>query len=195
MATNEYGSDADELDKLFDMTDEKRAKIAGIKKRVKMPDPEKKGDSRTVRVLYYKGNDGRTDYYKKVSGEKFKSPAIFLNVEELDAPGIEEDLQVPKTLYQSITRELSNRGLTIVDIPGKILSVTADYWTSAPRAKRSRQCFKCKGRGCEFCMVTGTGIDSGVSTGMCPPTRYDAVIREDLMSGKMVSGKKVAGEF
>lgn len=195
MATNEYGSDADELNKLFDMTEDKRAKIAGIKKRVKMPDPEKKGDTRNVRVLYYKGADGKADYYKRVSGDKFKTPAIFLNVEELDAPGIEEDLQVPKTLYQCIDRELSNRGLTIVDLPGKILSVTADYWTSAPRAKRSKQCPKCRGKGCDFCTVTGTGTDAGVVTGMCPPTRYDAVIREDLMGGKMVSGKKVAGEF
>jgi hypothetical protein len=195
MTENVFGSDVNELNNLFGMTEDKRAKIAGIKGRVKMPDPAKKGDSITVIVHYYKDKNGQASYYKKVTGEKFKTPAIFLCVEELDAPGIEKDLQVPKTLYQCIDRELSNRGLTIVDLPGKAMSITADYWTSAPRAKRSMKCPKCKGAGCDFCVVSGTGIDAGIATGMCPPTRYDAVIREDLMGGKAVAGKKVAGEF
>jgi hypothetical protein len=195
MTENVYGSDIDELNSLFGMTEDKRAKIAGIKNRAKMPDPSKKGDVLTVVVRYYTDKSGKVDYYKKVTGEKFKTPAIFLNVEELDAPGLEKDMQVPKTLYQSIDRELSNRGLTIVDLPGKTMSITADYWTSAPRAKRSKQCPKCKGKGCDFCVVSGTGQDAGVATGMCPPTRYDAIIRDDLMSGKGTTGKAVAKEF
>jgi hypothetical protein len=195
MTENVFGSDADELNNLFGMTEDKRKKIAGIKTRAKMPDPAKKGDTLTVIVRYYKDKNGQVNYYKKVTGEKFKTPAIFLNVEELEAPGIEKDLQVPKTLYQSIDRELSNRGLTIVDLPGKAMSITADYWTSAPRNKRSMKCPKCNGAGCDFCVVSGTGQDAGVATGMCPPTRYDAVIRDDLMGGKGVAGKKVAGQF
>lgn len=196
MAENVFGSDVDELNTMFGMTEEKRQKIAGIKNRAKMPDPAKKGDILTVKALYYKDKNGKADYYKKVTGEKFKTPAIFINVEELDAPGIEKDLQVPKTLYQSIDRELSNRGFTFVDLPGKVMTITADYWTSAPRAKRSNQCPKCKGKGCDFCVVTGTGQDAGVATGLCPPTRYDAVFRDDIMSGKTAAtGKKVAGQF
>jgi hypothetical protein len=190
-AENVFGSDAEELNTLFGMTEDKRAKIAGIKNRVKMPDPTKKGDTVTVVVRYYKTKDGKVNYYKKVTGAKFKTPAIFLNVEEVEAPGIEKDLQMPKTLFQSVDRELSNRGLTITDLPGKVMTITADYWTSAPRSKRSNPCPKCKGKGCDFCVVSGSGQDAGVATGLCPPTRYDAVFRDDIMSGKTaVAGKK-----
>jgi hypothetical protein len=89
---------------------------------------------------------------------------------------------VPKTLYQCIDRELTARNLTIVDLPGKIMTITADYWTSAPIKKRAKECPECNGRGCSFCVVTGDGEDGGICTGLCPPTRYDAVIRDDLVN-------------
>lgn len=193
MATNEYGSDVEDLDKLFDMDEEKKAKMAGIKNRVKMPNPDVKGDSLTVRVLYYNQN-GQAQAYKKVSGIEFKTPAIYLNVEEISAPGIQKDMQTPKTLYQSINRELFNRGLKFSDLPGKVMTVTADYWYSAPSGKRSKPCPKCAGRGCEFCTVTGSGVDAGIATGKRPPTRYDATFRDDLM-GVGAGVVKQAGKF
>lgn len=193
MATNEYGSDVEDLDKLFDMDEEKKAKMAGIKNRIKMPNPDIKGDSITVRVLYYNQN-GQAQAYKKVSGEKFKTPAIYLNVEEISAPGVQLDMQTPKTLYQSINRELFNRGLKFSDLPGKVMTVTAGYWFSAPAGKRSMPCPKCAGKGCDFCMVTGSGQDAGMQTGKRPPTRYDAVFRDDLM-GAGAGVVKQAGKF
>jgi hypothetical protein len=150
--------------------------------RIRLPNPDIEEDSITVRVRYYKDKNGQVNYYKKVTGEKFKTPAIFLNAEEVGVPGIEKDLQVPKTLYQCIDRELTARNLTIVDLPGKIMTITADYWTSAPIKKRAKECPECNGRGCSFCVVTGDGEDGGICTGLCPPTRYDAVIRDDLVN-------------
>lgn len=193
MATNEYGSNVEDLDKLFDMDEEKKAKMAGIKNRVKMPNPDVKGDSLTVRVLYYNQN-GQAQAYKKVSGAEFKTPAIYLNVEEISAPGIQKDMQTPKTLYQSINGELFNRGLKFGDLPGKVMTVTADYWYSAPSGKRSKLCPKCAGRGCDFCTVTGSGADAGIATGKRPPTRYDAAFRDDLM-GAGAGVVKQAGKF
>lgn len=193
MAENEYGSNVEELDELFDMDEEKKKKMAGIKNRLKMPNPDVPGDTRTIRALYYQ-NNGQTSAYKKVSGDKFKTPAIFLNVEEVNAPGIQKDMQCPKTLYQSITRELTNRGLKFKDLPGKVMTVTADYWTSAPKSKRSIVCPKCQGKGCDFCTVTGSGEDAGVMTGKRPPVRYDAIFRDDLMSTTATATKK-AGQF
>ncbi|MGA3168636.1 MAG: hypothetical protein ABSF14_21245 [Terriglobia bacterium] len=150
--------------------------------RIQMPDPAIEGDSITVRILFYKNIDGKIDYFKKITGEKFKTPAIFLNIEEVGVPGVEKDMQVPKTLYQSIDKELTNRNLTFVDLPGRILTITADYWTDAPIKRRTKECPKCKGKGCKFCVVTGDGEDSGICTGLRPPTRYDAVFRDDLMN-------------
>jgi hypothetical protein len=152
--------------------------------RLYMPEPDIEGDSLTVRILYYKDKNGQDSYYKRVTGEKFKTPAIFMNVEEVGVPGIEKDLQIPKMLYQCIERELTARNLTIVDLPGKMMTITADYWTSAPIKKRSKECPKCNGRGCNFCVVTGDGQDAGIITGLRPPTRYDAVIRDDLVNIK-----------
>lgn len=193
MVENEYGSDVEDLDSLFEMDEAKKKKIAGIKNRVKMPNPDIKGDSITVRVLFYNVN-GQAEAYKKVSGDEFKTPAIFLNVEEISAPGIQKDMQTPKTLYQSITRELTNRSMKFTDLPGKVMSVTADYWYSAPSKKRSKTCPKCAGKGCDFCTVTGSGIDAGMATGKRPPTRYDAVFRDDLM-GAGAGVVKQAGKF
>jgi hypothetical protein len=175
-----FSSDSKELESIFGMDDEKREKVAGIRHRIRMPDPAKENDSVTVRVLYYQKPDGTVQLYKTVKGEKFRSTAVFLNVEDVNMPGVQKDLSLSKTLYQSIDRELYNRGLKWEDLPGKVLTITADYWTSAPRNKRSATCMKCNGSGCDFCTVTGTGEDAGIKTGLNPPTRYDAVIRDDL---------------
>ena len=180
MAESDFGSSQEELDKIFDMNAEKREKIADIRGRIGMPNPDKPGDAVNVRVLYYKKGD-ENDLFKKVSGEKFTNTAVFLNVEEVEQPGIEKDLGLSKTLYQGIDRELTNRGLAWKDLPGKILTMTADYWTSAPIIKRgNRTCPKCSGAGCAFCTVSGNGDDAGSKTGYAPPTRYDAVIRDNM---------------
>ena len=112
--------------------------------------------------------------------EKFTNTAVFLNVEEVENPGIEKDLSLSKTLYQSIDRELNNAGLKWEDLPGRVLAIIADYWTGAPSNKRSNRCPRCNGKGCEFCTVTGNGQDAGTATGMAPPTRYDATLRTDV---------------
>lgn len=196
MTETQFGTDAKELEKIFEMTDEKREKIAGIKNRLEMPSPDKKGDSRTVRVLYYTDKDKKTTLFKKVSGPKIKNVAIFLNVEELEAPGVQRDMPVSKTLYQTIDRELVNRGLIWDELPGKILMITAGYWKSAPRSKRSKTCPQCRGQGCSFCTVEGAGEDAGVITGMSPPTRYDAQIRETGAGvGVGTGGTKKPTEF
>jgi len=189
MADTEFGSSEQELDELFDMDEEKKLKIAGIKDRLKMPDPSISGDRVTCRVLYYQNPDGTTQWYKKVSGEKFTNTAVFLNVEDVEQPGIEKDLSVGKTLYQSLTREVTNRGMKMSELPGKVLIITAGYWTSAPKSKRSNVCPNCNGQGCAFCTVSGNGEDAGKSTGYAPPTRFDCVIKNDMNVG----GKKKDG--
>ncbi len=184
-----YGSDVKELDQMFGMNTEKLKKISTIKGKLKMPSPDIKGDKVDVRILYYRNNDNTTSIFKTIEGAGFRSRAVFLNVEEINAPGIEKDMPLSTSLYQSICRELYNRGLTNPDgsanldeLPGKVLTITADYWFAAPTSKRSidKKCVKCNGKGCEFCTVAGTGEDAGRQTGLQPPTVYTATIRDDL---------------
>lgn len=177
-----YGSSARDLEKIFDMTDEKRSKMAGIKRKLVMPDPEK-GDTKIVRVLYYRNKDNTVSPYKTVKGDSFKNEAVFLNVEELDKLGVEIDMPLSKTLYQDIDKELHNASKTFDDVVGCIFAISAQYWFSAPKVNRSRTCPKCNGKGCDFCTVKGNKPDAGTKTGMCPPTTYTATLRIDMMTG------------
>jgi len=186
--STEYKSDIKEINELFGVDSEKLERISGIKRMARMPRPDVKGDKLVVRVLYYKKKDGGMEILKTVSGKGFRTTGVFLNVEEVDNPGVELDLRVSTSLWQGISRELYNRGevnpdgtVKIESLPGRVLIITADYWTAAPLSKRSpnRLCSKCGGVGCDHCTVTGTGPDAGLVTKLEPPTVYNVTFKDD----------------
>lgn len=164
-----------------------------------MPTPEQKAGV-TVRFLWSKDASRNPVLVEQVTNPKFKGDkktAYFMAVEELDNPGVERRVGLSSSLYASLVRVTNNEEMRLEDIIGKVVTITANYWTSAPLAKRdkNRKCVKCLGKGCSFCTVTGTDEDAGRITGLQPPTVFDSTIRHDLMSAGVKSGGSVATEF
>lgn len=177
-------NDADELEKLF------KPEITGgvISDKFEMPKPDT--DGKVVRFLYIKGKDGKLGVVDKVKNPKFKGDgeAEFMRVEEIGKEGLEKTLGLSESMKNGLRRVMNEEHWKAVDIPGKVVHITANWWFNATVDKRDakNKCVECKGTGCKFCSMTG----------LMPPVVFNVRARHDLMSvvGKN-DGVKKGDEF
>lgn len=184
-------SDLNELDKIFkpELTGEQ------ISDKFLMPVPGDNG--KVVRLQYIIGKDGALGIVDKVKNPKFKGvnqEAEFMNIEELTPPdytssGIIKRMGLSESMKNSLKRLMNTKGWKPTDLPGKVVHITASWWTKAPIEKRSKdkngkyiKCKDCAGAGCINC--DGTGYQS--------PAVFNCTARDDLM--KAVTGNKGSGD-
>lgn len=143
---NKIVTDLNELNTIFEH-DEKRQ---SIQDKLVMPIPGDKG--KIVRFLVFKGDNGSYGPIKVVKNDKFNAGSgVFMNVEELSNPGVELQMSLGISLKGAIDRMCNTQKWTLTDLPGKIVHITANYYT----AKDAPKCSKCGGRGCPACGNTG----------------------------------------
>lgn len=182
-------SDLNELDKIFkpDLTGEQ------ISDKFIMPIPGDNG--KVVRLQYIIGKDGSLGVVDKVKNPKFKGTnqeADFMNVEELSPPdfasnGIIKRMGLGESMKNSLKRMMNTKVWKPTDLPGKVVHITATWWSAAPMDRRDPKvkCKQCNGAGCKTCG----------NMGIQPPAVFNCTARDDLM--KVVSGaeKKGGDEF
>jgi hypothetical protein len=186
------GASYAELLTAFETDETKIEKRMGIKDKIPMPVPG--GDAVTVRLLWSKDDAGTPIAVMTKYNEQFRGgKAFFMTAELVDHPG-EKQLGLSKSLFGSIAASAKERNIAFEEVIGKIGDITASWFTGAPRSSRKGQCLTCKGAGCKACTVTGTGVDSGVATGLQTPAVYNFHFRDDLMSS-VGNVNKVASQF
>lgn len=159
-----------------------------------MPEPGDNG--KVIMFQYIQGKDGSLGIIDRVKNPKFKGEsADFMNVEELIPPnytssGIIKRMGLGESMKNAIKRMMNSRGWKPTDLPGKVVHITASYWSEAPMEKRSRDkngkyvvCKICNGSGCKTC--GNTGIQS--------PVVFNCQARDDLMKPEV--GKSGKDEF
>lgn len=167
---------AAELEGLFEH-DETRKSIAD---KFIMPRPNDGG--KAVTILHSKGLDGSLGVVSVVKNEKFtnsEGQGIFMMVADVNQPEVEQQMGLSKSMFNSIDRLCNSEGWKLAELPGKIIHITANYYTAVGAAK----CNKCNGRGCAACENTGNS------------TVFNVRARHDLMSPTRSTKKKVADEF
>jgi hypothetical protein len=184
-----YVTDVSVLDSAFNLDEEKKKVIAGIRGTFDMPRPGTTEKLR-VRVLMYE-EPGKAPTLIKIvpagtGGGAFKTDAYYLNAIEVDDAGNDigkqKDLRMSTTLWQGITSELTNNGVSTKDLVGRVIDVTSAYWLKAPINKRGnppKVCERCKGAKCDFCNHTG----------LQPPTRYEVALVNPVAATKMTSSQ------
>lgn len=169
---NKIVSSSAELDSIFEH-DATRKSIAD---KLVMPRPA--SDGKIITILHSKGDDGSLGLVKIVNNPKFRDGnGIFMTVEEYDHPGVELQMGLGKSLKQSLDRMCNTEGFPLDQLPGKIVHITANYYTT----ENAPKCSKCNGRGCEACESTGYS------------TVFNVRLRKDLMNPTKVA--KSAGVF
>lgn len=167
-------SSVEDLEKIF------KPEITGgyIADRITMPRPGDGG--KAVLILHSKGEDGQLGVVHIVRNEKMKTgEASFMSVAEYDHPEVEMQMGLGESLKNSIKRMCNSEGWKISDLPGKIVHITANYYTG----EKAPKCSQCHGIGCAACENTGNS------------TVFNVRARHDLMSPTGSTKKKVADEF
>jgi hypothetical protein len=170
-------SDAEELEKLF------RPDITGgeISDKLQMPTPESEGI--VVRLKYLTTKEGKLAVVDQVQNPKFKGGiAEFMNVEVVGKEGIDKRLNLSESVKNALRRTMNDNQWKVVDLPGKVVQITANYWSNSPRDKRDAnvKCVRCGGVGCKFCGFVG----------LQPGVVFNIHARNDLMSPtNAVTGK------
>jgi len=146
-----------------------------ISDKLVMPRPGDGG--KTIRFLYTKGPNQELGVVNVVTNDKFKNggKGFFMNVEEIDQPGIELQMGLGESLLNSIKRMCNSNGWKISDLPGKTAMITANYYDKI-------KCSKCNGAGCIACEKTGKS------------TVFNVQARLDLMQ-PTAGAKKTGNEF
>lgn len=174
------GASFDELKAAFDMSDESIEKRIGILDKLVLPTPEE--PAITVRLLWSKDGAGKPTAITKVVNDKFRNKeGFFMSAELYDRPGPKQ-LSMSNSLAGSMAAAAKERNISFDDLIGKIGDISSSYFMAAPKAKRSKPCTKCSGKGCQHCAITGSGEGAGIQTGMEPPTVYKFSLRDDLMN-------------
>lgn len=171
---NKVISSEEDLEKLF------KPEITGgyIADKLVMPRPGDGG--KALLILNSKDDDGTLGPIKNVKNSKFRDGnGLFMAVAEYDHPEIELQMGLGESLKNSIKRMCNSEGWKLVELPGKIVHITANYYTAVGAAK----CNKCGGKGCAACENTGNS------------TVFNIRARHDLMSPTGSTKKKVADEF
>lgn len=184
------GASKSELMSAFETTEEQIEKRMGIRDKLTMPTPN--GNPVNIRLLWSKDDGGQPVAVMRKENPKFRGGvAYFMTAELLDHPG-EKQISLSKSLHGSMAAAAKERNLQFPeDIIGKVGSITAQWYTAAPRGQRKGVCSECHGKGCKACTVTGTGSDAGVATGLQTPTVYNFRLDEKLTS----SVKPPASQF
>lgn len=180
--------DSEELEKLFRGEGaEDEIKGGKISPKLTMPLP---GDSGIdVRILYIKNKDGTVaGVVDRVKNAKFNNPegeADFMNVELYQNPGIELRMGLSESLKASLRRMMNDEvpRWKVVELPGKVIHITASYWTNAPANKRGMSvvCRGCGGKGCKVCNNTGIQLH---------PIVFNCTPRKDLVAPVVTAAAK-----
>ena len=172
------GATFEELKSAFQMNDESIEKRIGILDKVVLPTPDEA--PLTIRLLWSKDGAGKPTAITKVINDKFKNKeGFFMTAELYERPGPKQ-LSMSNSLAGSMAAAAKEINISFDDLIGKIGDVSASYFKAAPKAKRSKTCTKCAGKGCPHCTITGSGEGAGMPTGMEPPTVYKFTLRDDL---------------
>lgn len=136
-----------------------------------MPRPGDEGE--IVRILYAKSPDGTLGLINVVNNAKFKGGrGEFMSVEKFSNPGVPLQMGLGESLKTSIKRMCNTNGWKIADLPGKVIHITANWYSSSE-----------KGIYCNDCR--GSGVLSGVKCKKCDGTGKTIVFntraRLDLM--------------
>ncbi len=165
---NKAVSSLSELNELF-KHDESRKVIMG---KLVMPRPGDGG--KTLLILNSQGDDGTVGPVKVVKNSKFKDGnGIFMTVAEHKHLETSLQMGLGKSLFNAFDRMCNTEGFTLADLPGKIVQLTANYYT-APDAPK---CSNCMGRGCNKCEGTGNS------------TVFSVQLRRDLMESPTKAAK------
>ena len=151
-------SSAEELNEIFSH-DESKMRIAD-----KFETPKIGGKAKVITILHSKSDDGTLGVVKKVINDKFTGGSgIFMTVSEYNHPEVELQMGLSKSLFNSIDRMCNSEKIQLVDLPGKIVQITANEYDKY-------KCNKCGGRGCPDCGNTGNS------------TVFNVSLRHDLMN-------------
>lgn len=143
-----------------------------------MPRPNDGG--KIVTIKWSKDNKGELCPMKVVKNSKFRDGnGVFMIVSEIEHPDVELQMGVGESIKSSIKRMLNEEKWNINDLPGKVVHITANYYT----AEGAPKCSKCSGKGCVACENTGNS------------TVFNMKARGDIMSPTSQTKKKVADEF
>ncbi len=140
MANKVTGLSTDDLNTMFNVTDEKREKMKSFegKRMLTMPSPaDKKGI--VVRLLWSKDANGNPVFAKTIESEHlpFGGKMNVITVEEQGDEGEECEIAYSKSLHYSLTKLADTRGIKLEDLIGKWIKINSEEYESnkAPSGK------------------------------------------------------------
>lgn len=137
------GVGLDELDKMFDVTDEKKKNMAAFKgkRRIELPGVGDK-NGLTIRPLWSKDDLGNPVPIMIVKSDSPKMKSAdgtmkLMTVEVYDSPGEEVTIAYGASLHYSFTGFVESRGLKFEDIFGRWFKIVAEEYdnSKAPSGK------------------------------------------------------------
>ncbi len=127
----------EDLDAMFNVTEEKKKNMAAFKgkRTLKLPEVGNKTGI-TIKPKWSTDEKGNPAPILRVKSDSPKMRSAdgtmpIMTVEELDAPGEECSIPYPKSLHYSFTGFIESRGLKYEDIFGKWFRVTAEEYPNS----------------------------------------------------------------